>query len=301
MASNSFSLTEFFRLFGTKGGDILPGNVGTSRTVVTTCLDLMLNSDTVLYDYFIEWDARTNNQNPITTELSLLGQGQWEGAWALAQLHYDQFLKSENKNGSRLHKGHPLCNLAILGRELGSPSLTRHYALLSSAGDIAWEHIEPDLRNGGYGVTMLEQFESRISHEAWRQRVRSLFANASVEEPYYLEAALAARWFSDAHAQHFVSLWRVHKNGGLPFVDILLNAVENPGGVVPLITGIRFEAASGLLLSITPGFQVDSARRTTDEQIDLVVRYVPDRLGNMGLAQGCGLVECKSSQEAVRK
>ena len=93
----------------------------------------MNDADPSLYDYFLAWDLQEGRQ-PLLIEGHLLKVGQWEGAWALAQLHYDQLLKQEFKTKTRLHKGHPLCNLAIIARDIGSPALSRHYAMLSSAG-----------------------------------------------------------------------------------------------------------------------------------------------------------------------
>ena len=66
--------------------------------------------------------------------------GQWEGGWALAQLHYAQLLQHDSEEQKTLHKGHPLCNLALVGQVVRPLLLIRHYALLSSAGDIYWQH-----------------------------------------------------------------------------------------------------------------------------------------------------------------
>jgi hypothetical protein len=131
--------------------------------------------------------------------------GQWEGAWALAQLHYDQLVKHETKSGIRQHKGHPLCALALIGQAIRSPSLTRHYALLSSAGDIYWKHKNPGLKFGGLAPTILERFESHYQHYLWRNSLRSqlsLFDN----KPVYLESLLASRWFTETYAKYITSL-----------------------------------------------------------------------------------------------
>jgi hypothetical protein len=121
----------------------------------------------------------------------------------------------------------------------------------------------------------------------------------STDTPLYLESFLAARWFSDTYSQHFKDLAEVVKHGAKPFVEVLLDAVENPGAASPTTTGARFEAAAGLLVSATPGFEVDSARRTTEEQVDFVVVYTPERLAQLGFDPGCGLVECKASSGKV--
>jgi hypothetical protein len=177
--------------------------------------------------------------------------------------------------------------------------LTRHYATLSSAGDVYMEHQFPDLRHGGLGPTMLEQFESHEQQEAWREKIRNDLNATSTDNPLYVEAFQASRWFSEAYSKHFTNFAEVIPHRGRPFVEVLLDAVEDGPKGKDTTTGARFEAAGGLLLSSTPGFEVDSARKTTDEQIDLVVVHTPEPLGYIGLEQGCGLVECKSSAGPV--
>src|SRR5918996_6665579 len=130
MLVNNEWLQEFHAVFGDKGGDQFPGNVGISRTAANVCRKPMEIEEPVLFDYFDQWDKHPEEgRRPFAIEQHLVRCGQWEGAWALAQLHYDQILKHEAKNGIRKHKGHPLCNLALVGQDIGSPSLTRHYAL----------------------------------------------------------------------------------------------------------------------------------------------------------------------------
>lgn len=296
MPKSTELLTEFQAVFGQKGGDCYPGNFGPSRRAYEICQELMWLSDPKLYDYFVAWDNLSDdNRKPLAIQLCLVNNGQWEAAWALAQLHYDQFLKQEAKAKSRLGKGHPLCNLAIVGRQIGSPTLIRHYATLSSAGDVYMQHQLPVLRHGGFAPTMLEQFESRQHQRAWRNKVESDLTAYTTKRPLYLEAFLASRWFSETYSKHIKSLARIRTTRWKPFVEALLDAVENPGNASTTTTGVRFEAATGLLISATPGFEVDSARSTSDEQVDLVVVYTPERLAQLGLEPGCGLVECKSS------
>lgn len=303
MGCTDEKLKQFYSAFGQNGGDHLPGNVGAGRTIFTLCQEIMkacsCEDAPELYDYFVKWDQRQDGRNPYGVEQWLLGSGQWEGAWALAQLHYDQLLKYEARSGDRVHKGHPLCSLALVGRTINSPTLIRQYAMLSSAGDVYWEHEIPHLQHGGFAPTILEQYESHNEQFRWREKVRQILASIADKPPLYLEQFLARRWFSDAHLQHLSNLEYVRKCGGKPFVEVLLDAVENPTGVTSTATGVRFEAASGLLLSSTPGFEVDAARKTTDEQVDLVIRYTPEPWASIGLEQGCGLVECKSSKGPV--
>jgi len=300
MANDDELLKQFYAVFGNKGGDVYPGNVGISRTAQALCHEMMSLPDPVLYEHFLAWDNRSENERkPLGVEFWLVQNGQWEAAWALAQLHYDQFLKQEARTKKKLHKGHPLCNLALVGRVIGSPTVTRHYAMLSSAGDVYMEDENPDLRYGGLAPTMLEQFESHDQQREFRERIRNDLKGIPADKPWYLESFLACRWFTPTYAKHFVNLAEAEKQGGKQFVEVLLDAIENPGGASSTTTGARFEAAAGLLLSATPGFEVDSARKTTDVQVDLVVVYMPDRLTQLGLEPGCGLVECKSSAGKV--
>jgi hypothetical protein len=293
-------LAQFRGVFGDNGGDFYPGNIGVSRTAHDICRDIMMLPDPELFDYFAAWnDHKEDARKPHNVAYWLVKNGQWEGAWALAQLHYDQVLKQEAKTKKRLHKGHPLCNLAIIGREIGSPALTRHFAMLSSAGDIYWKHHEPHLAQGGYGPTMLEQFESRNKHQTWLRSLESILKPDTCDTPLYLEAFLAGRWFSESYSQGFQNLGKMDTAKAKPFVEVLLDAVESPGSAPTTWTGARFEAAAGLLVSSTPGFEVDSARKTTDEQVDLVVVHTPDRLAQIGLEPGCGLIECKASTGSV--
>jgi hypothetical protein len=168
--------------------------------------------------------------------------------------------------------------------------------MLSSAGDVYWEHEDSDLKFGGYAPTVLERFESHERHYLWRKRVRDQLAVLD-GGPVYLESLLASRWFTETYAKHITGLAKIES--GKPFTDVLLESLESTSGVSDTTRGTRFEAAAGLLLSATPGFEVDSGRRTDDEQVDLVAYYMPEQWAPIGLEQGCGLIECKSSTGAV--
>src|ERR1700722_17562962 len=270
--------SEFVSFFvDEKGVCRVPENWGSGRTVLPICRRIFDYSEPILYQKLIEWDEQFRlrpRRGPyvkvVNLALELHQLGQWEGAWALGQLHYDQFIKEEARTKERLHKGHPACGLAILARQIGSPSLSRHYALLSSAGDVYWEHKDPGLKIGGLAPTMLEQFESTHQHENWRERVRSYLQKFEQSKPIYLEALVAAHWFG-TRSQHVLELGSVEN--AKPFTEVLLDSVEAQDKGPWTATGTRFEAAAGLLLASTPGFEVDSCRETSDEQIDLVVRY----------------------------
>ena len=146
---------------------------------------------------------------------------------------------------------------------------------------------------------MLQQFESDSANRAWREKLRNDVQSIPADKPLYAEPFLAARWFSDTYAKHFGDLNDPIVHEGKPFAEVLLDAVENPSDAASVRTGTRFEAAAGLQISSTPGFEVDSARETTEEQVDLVVVFTPEPWAPLGLEAGCGLVECKSSAGKV--
>lgn len=302
-------LVKSFKSFFQDNDDYFkhPGNVGTGRTVASICKQVLEKPDPILFETLNEWDSRGKLKTRYDEKVSVLdisralrALGQLEGAWAVAQLHYDQLLKQEAKVGKRLHKGHPACGLALLANELGTPLLSRHFALLSSAGDIAWEHEVPELSDGGLGPTLLERHESTARQQAWRDSVRTALVEYAKtdDKPVYLEAFVAGQWF-ESHADHIYKFVAVKEHAGKPFTEVLLDTVESNEEHNYTTVGTVFEAVTGLLLASTPGFEVDSARKTADEQIDLVVHYVPDDLCDLGLEPGFGLVECKSSAKRI--
>ncbi len=307
MPKNAKLKRAFTSFFQDKDGYFQhPGNIGPGRTLSSVCKKAYQNREPILYDTLIKWDEDDELKTTGGEAVKILSiarvlrsHGQLEGAWALAQLHYDQLLKNEAKVGSREHKGHPACGLAILAIEFGMPTVSRHFALLSSAGDMYWEHKNTALKEGGFGPTLLERHESTTRQQKWRDRVRKALKDFEEREPLYLEAFVAGGWF-ESHSKHVYDFAKVEGNDGKPFTEVLLDAVEsNTDSTKSTKIGTAFEAASGLLLASTPGFEVDSARKTHDEQIDLVVQYIPDNLSDMGLESGFGLVECKSSKNPV--
>jgi hypothetical protein len=245
----------------------------------------MAEPDPVLFDYYSDWDARTDNGQLMNVARYFVSIGMIEAAWNVAQLHLDQTQKKEAASGARLHKGHPVCGLAILGGVLQSNSLVRHHAQLSSAGDIYWEHQHAHLRSGGLAPTLMERFESDVQHNRWRESVRSTNGRIPVAEPRYLEPFLLMRWFGDAYWDLFLDAGQVVGRQGTPFPDVLIQMIEEPGTSQK---GKLFEAASALLFSATPGFEVRSARKTSgrDQQIDFVVRYERGPLTVLPLALG---------------
>lgn len=297
-------LERFQSFFGASPGQFCPGNTGLSRTLARLCRDALASQQPDLFDYFREWHSHDDaHEGPpyglVKTAMYLQRIGQWEASWLLLQVHADQTQKQEIAATTRLNKGDPLCGLAILGRDYPSPAVAQHYAQLSSAGDVYYMHAIPDLEHGGFAPTIMERYESSARHFIWRERIAQRLSE-STSAPLYLEPFLAARWFSAASAEHFFSLASPLDTTGKPFVEVLLDAVENPPVSTSAFTpGTRFEAAAGLLLSSTPGFEVREARRTNEKQIDLVVQYQRDRLCKLPLSEGPGIVECKSTADKV--
>jgi len=291
-------LTTFKTFFGQRGGDQAPGNVGPGRELSHVCREAMADPNPSLFDYYVDWDARTDRGKLENVARYLVSIGMIEAAWNVSQLHLDQTQKKEAVSGARLHKGHPVCGLAILGQALQSNALRRHNAQLSSAGDIYWEHQDPNLRSGGLAPTLMESFESGVEHYRWRECVRSMNAGIPVSEPRYLEPFLLMRWFGEAHWNLFLNVGQVVGRHGTPFPDLLFQVIGHPETKQ---SGKLFEAASALLFSATPGFEVRSARKTSgrDQQIDFVVRYERDPLTVLPLPPGPGLIECKSSDDKI--
>ncbi len=106
----------------------------------------------------------------------------------------------------------------------------------------------------------LERFESNTLQENRRATIRTQLEPIDKNKPLYLEAYLASRWFSPTYSKHFFDLIEVERGGGKPFVEVLLDAVDNPNGAgvdpnidaaakktAVAITGTRFEAAACLL------------------------------------------------------
>jgi len=117
----------------------VPGNTGGGRQLSHLCREALAEPEPVLFDYYTDWHSRAD-RTPVLVAARLASLGMWEAAWNVVQLHFDQTQKKEAAIGARLHKGDPVCGMAILGQVLGSNALVRHNALLSSAGDIYWEH-----------------------------------------------------------------------------------------------------------------------------------------------------------------
>jgi hypothetical protein len=300
MATTSTTLADFTALFGDQPNGCDKARVGhcqKSPNIVTLCRAAMTGLTEELFDYFKDWDQSDDENKPYVVEQILAANGRWEAAWSIARLHVDQVMKRELATGTRVAgKGHPLCNVALVGGRIGASAIVRHYGQLSSAGDL----YRPGPVAYGVGPLLLEPHESRQSHEAWREYVRTQIAAHDATKPLYLEAYLAARWFRGAYRDSIVALAPMSVGGPVSFVELLLEEVVNWKDAKDTTgQGTLFEAAAGLLLSATPGFTVYPCRWNKDDQIDLVVRYEPDGIATACLPVGYGLVECKAEKKAV--
>ncbi|HEV3192420.1 MAG TPA: hypothetical protein VGY54_18040, partial [Polyangiaceae bacterium] len=63
--------------------------------------------------------------------------------------------------------------------------------------------------------------------------------------------------------------------------------------------GTLFEAAAGLVLAVTPGFEVRGAVDDPASQTDLLASYRTDAIVNASLPEGYALIECKYQERAV--
>ena len=296
-------LDDFKELFGEQPNGCDANKVThckESPRIVTLCQAAMECHTAELYEYLAAWDQSALERTPHMIQQLLARFGRWEAAWSLARLHVDQVMKRELQTVQRdANKGHPLCNVALVGQALGCRALVQHYGQLSSAGDI--------YRNAGSGTVahglapvLMEPYESRKRHENWRDYVTDKLGTIAASQPLFLEAYLAARWFRGKYRDLIDGLAPITSGKPASFVELLLNEALNGAGKHDTTTrGTLFEAAAGLLLSATPGFTVYSCRWNKDEQIDLIVRYEPDGTAPPCLPMGYGLVECKAEEGAV--
>jgi len=296
-------LKDFTALFGNQPDGCDRGRVThcqESPRIVTLCRAAMAEAAPALYQYFQAWDSSADTLNPLALSHLLAVNGRREAAWSLACLYVDQVAKQEAATGQRVpNKGHPVCNVALVGVALGSPALVRHYGSLSSAGDFYAPGAAPAAPHG-LGPVLMEPHESRKRHEVWRELVGKQVASVDPKQPLHLEAYLAARWFRGKYQESITKLAPVAKGDTRTFVEVLLDEVVNWADDKNTTgQGTLFEAAAGLLLSATPGFTVYPCRWNKDDQIDLVVRYEPDSLAPPCLPLGYGLVECKAVEGAV--
>jgi hypothetical protein len=109
--------------------------------------------------------------------------------------------------------------------------------------------------------------------------------------PLYPEAFLATSWFGQ---RGDVLLDVAPPAKGQAFVDRLLDHLEsNASTMTTTDVGTLFEAAAGLVLSTTPGFEVRSTVQDPASQTDLLVSTRTTPFGNALFPEGYALLECK--------
>jgi hypothetical protein len=267
MSTTTTLLDEFTELFGSQPNGCDTNKVThcqESPRIVTLCQATMKCQTADLYGYFAAWDGSEANRNPHMIQQCLARFGRWEAAWSLARLHVDQVMKRETETGQRdTNKGHPLCNVALVGHALGCRALVQHYGQLSSAGDI-YRDAGSGSAAHGLAPILLEPSESRKRHEKWRDYVTGELGKINGTQPLFLEAYLAARWFRGKHRNSIVGLAPMISGKPVSFVEVLLDeAINGASKEDTTKQGTLFEAAAGLLLSATPGFTVYSCRWNT--------------------------------------
>lgn len=122
-------------------------------------------------------------------------------------------------------------------------------------------------------------------------------------KPAFAEAGLAARWFAAGRAEHILRLRNIPSAGTPHFSDLLLDTVtpdqSTTDGAENERRGVLFEAAVGLLLSATPGFEIRRAVTEPDEQVDLLAHYKGQPGAILHIPEGYCLVECRSGVHPV--
>jgi|GEM_PF-2366944 len=281
-------------LFGTAASPRGSWNVDDAHTLLRLTDNLLEQDKPLAFSYVSSIASRLSG---IARSMVI---ADWhECAYRVLYIMYDQALKQEMASNTRIPKGPILFDLAKFFDEDSGRSSTRHYASLAFAADVI-----SGLGQRGAAYQLLLRFEPRHEIDSWYSSLRKQFpeGDGSLVFP---EAALAARWFLEPRAKHILELRR-NGDPDVHFVDLLLRAVSTPMESLNDAAkaqqydrrGVLFEAAVGLLLSATPGFEVRAAFMEADEQVDLVVDYRHEN--NAGpLAEGYGLIECRASKDAI--
>src|SRR5437773_2669462 len=127
MTTTSTIIAEFTALFGNQPNGCDQARIGhcqESPNIVARCRAAMENLNEELFGYFEDWERSADQNKPFVVEQVLAANGRWEAAWSIAQLHLDQVIKRELATGARVAgKGHPLCNVALVGRQIGASAV----------------------------------------------------------------------------------------------------------------------------------------------------------------------------------
>jgi hypothetical protein len=215
-----------------------------------------------------------------------------EQAWAFLQLRYDQVFKQSVVDKRRQGLGALLFDVAWIAQAMGHTSAVRHYSALGVIGDVL-----SGSANDGAAVPTLANVTSRQRPSVLQESVRKAIEVRALpaEAPLHPEAFLAAPWFGK-RGDAVLDLARPAR--GQAFVERLLDHLaSNAAAMNTTDIGTVFEAAAGLVLSTTPGFEVRSTVNDAASQTDLLLSYRTTAFGNAFLPEGYALLECKYTEK----
>ena len=84
MTEDDKLLTQFYAVFGERGGDVYPGNVGQSRAIADVCHEIMVRKGPLLDEYFLDWSLRDEEIRRtlnVGCIFFLSGNGRAPGRW----------------------------------------------------------------------------------------------------------------------------------------------------------------------------------------------------------------------------
>ncbi|MGA3124802.1 MAG: hypothetical protein ABSF69_28985 [Polyangiaceae bacterium] len=215
-----------------------------------------------------------------------------EQAWAFLQLRYDQVFKQSVIDGRRHGLGALLFDIGWIAQAMGHTSAVRHYSALAVIGDI----LDGNAFDGA-AVPTLANVTSRRRPSMLQESVRKAIEARALpaEAPLHPEAFLAAPWFGK-RGDAVLDLARPIK--GQAFVERLLDHLASSGTTMNTTdVGTVFEAAAGLVLSTTPGFEVRSTVNDAASQTDLLLSHRTTVFGNAFLPEGYAVLECKYTEK----
>jgi hypothetical protein len=232
-----------------------------------------------------------------------------EASFGLAATFYDQTVKEAARRKQRLNLAHPAFGVAQLAMARGHTSAERHYAMLAQLADVLGE--PDDYRAGAYHV-----LSNRLGHDSVEEFIQVARESAGrwnkapvrngVEwpdprrpgPPIYPEALLAAYWLP-THKECVLDCAQILR--GRRFVDVLFDAAEKAATNKQYEdSGTLFEAACGLLLSSTPGFEILGGRKDRSSQTDFMALYRRDEFSApLFMPEGYFPIECKHWSKPV--
>lgn len=279
-----------------------PNIVSDAGRLVDALKQIATDDAPLLYDWL---ESVAEQQSLLDRGLRLAAAGWHEAAYWLLFTRYDQTRKRERAGNATLHKGAVLHDIALLCCQLRWLAQACYFAWLATLADVLWEHRLPRLHTGGAALHLLSQFESITDIERWREYFRK---NVPGSRPIHAEALLASTWFPEGQRKRVLTHGLVSRQRNAVFEKYLLQRAnpeertqhrrEPARGRRSDERGDLFEAAVGLALARTPGFRVTSAVSDNDEQVDLLLRLVPQQ-GATVVSSGYALIECRCKTDSV--